>query len=414
MKKKLLSMAALITLLGGNLSIALATDELPTDPVTTTPAVVTTETAPTTTTETVTPTTTSAEVTAPAFQDFKDVPTTHPYYNAIIVLRYQKVLEGYPDNTFRPDQELNRAEALKLIFEVAKIDLTTGYAPAGFKDVEANAWYMGYLSRALFLEIVNGYPDGTFQPAKSVNLVEFLKMLELAQKVDLTNTNLNQLAYTDIMPGQWYTKYINYAKMYNLVDADADGKVYPEKALTRGRAAEIIYRFRNLLNQPKATTEPVVTPAPVATITDYALYVSASYRFAIQYPKKWFYSNIDNVDTAAIRTYGFGDKDLSINSPIVTLELLPDNTNFQPNLLYKTYNYLKETGDNNIIKLSTKIDGSTRIYRLTGPADQEETMLTMMASLTTNIEGLETTAAPVATTTPVSEATTNNDTTPTP
>lgn len=404
MNKKILSISLLLSLVGGNLTFA--TDELPTDPGATTATVISNETAPAT--ETTPTTTTSAEATTPAFQDFKDVPTNHPNYNAIIVLRYQKVLEGYPDNTFRPEQELNRVEALKLIFEVAKIDLTNGFSPASFNDLEANAWYMGYLSRALFLEIVNGYPDGSFQPAKSVNLVEFLKMLELAQKVDLSNTNLNQLAYTDIMPGQWYTKYINYAKMYNLVDADADGKVYPEKPLTRARAAEIIYRFRNLLNQPKDATEPVVTPAPVATITDFALYVSASYRFAIQYPKVWFYSSIDNTDATAIRTYGFGPKDLADNPPTVTLELLPDNANFQPNLLYKTYNYLKETGDNNTIKLSTKIDGSSRIYRLTGSADQEETMLTMMASLTANIEGLETTpvAADATPTTPATTETT--------
>lgn len=324
-----------------------------------------------------------------AFEDFKDVPVNAPNYNAIIVLRYQGVLNGYSDNTFRPTQSLNRVEALKLIFEAAQVDLQAGVAPANFADTETTAWYSGYLNRALFLEAVSGYSDGTFKPERPVNLVEFLKMLEIAHKVDLTNVNLNQLAYADIMPGQWYTKYVNYAKINNLLSPDKDNKIFPDQPVTRAAAAEIIYRFRNLLSRPQASTSAsgsVYGPTPLLS-TD-ALYVSVGYHFAVQYPKLWFYATITNLSTADIRTYGFGAKDPTANPPLVTLELLPDNKDFAPNLVYKTYNYLREEKDG-VVSLSTKIDGSSRIYKFSGSTEQENNMLTMLTSLTANITGLQ-------------------------
>ena len=328
---------------------------------------------------------------AKAFQDFSDVPVTDPNYTAIIVLRYQGVINGYPDNTFHPAKSLNRVEALKLIFEATQMEMQTGVAPAKFTDTESNAWYSGYLNRALFLEVINGYADGTFRPENEVNLVEFLKMLEIAQKVDLSDVNLNQLAYADTMPGQWYTKYVNYAKIHKLLTPDADNKIFPDKSVTRAQAAEIIYRFRNVLSRPVASTPAGNdTPALIGPVLlkDMALYVSSGYHFALQYPKLWFYATIDNPSADDIRTYGFGPKDLATNPPLVNLELLPDNKNFTPNLVYKTYNYQREEA-NGVVSFTTKIDGSTRLYRFSGSAAQEEEMLNMLTSLTSDITGLE-------------------------
>lgn len=334
----------------------------------------------------------SEPATTRAFEDFDDVSVDHPYYNAIIVLRYQGLLKGYEDNTYKPDQPLNRVEALKLVFEAAAISLNNGVAAADFSDTEDMAWYSGYLNKAVYLEVVNGYADGTFRPTQSVNLVEFLKMLELAQKVDLSNVELAQIPYADIMPGQWYSKYINYAKINNLLKTDDTNRVFPDQPLSRARAADIIYRYRNKLAQPVAPDDSGSdsSSANIIPVKDFALYVSASYKIAFQYPKIWFYSAfVEKPDANDIAVYGFGPKDLSTNPPLVTLELLPDSADFQTNLTHNDFAYFREEAANDQIKLSAKINGSTRIYRIAGPHEQEQNMLTMLESLTTNIEGLE-------------------------
>lgn len=348
-----------------------------------------------------------------AFEDFTDVPVDHPYYNAIIVLRYQGVISGYPDNTFRPEQPLNRVEALKLVFEVAAIAMNNGVAKAQFSDTEEMAWYSGYLNKAVYLEIVSGYADGTFRPDQAVNLVEFLKMLLLAQNVDLSAVNLNQLPYADVMPGQWYSKYINYAKIHDLIRVGEDNLVYPGEPLTRARAADIIYRFRNYNGADGAASgtedSSPDSQSAVVPVKDFALFVSASQKFAVQYPKVWFYSAfVEKLDPAALAVYGFGPDDLSANPPRVILELLPDSAGFTTNLYSEGFIYFREeksTGDSasgaSTVVLSAKIDGSTRIYRLTGPLEEEATMLTMLKSLTVDIDGLESynPATPAATST---------------
>ncbi len=338
--------------------------------------------------------TTATPTATKSFEDFADVPVDYPEYTPIIVLRYQGLLKGYEDNTFHPDQPLNRVEALKLVFEAAAIEISNGVAPANFTDTEAMAWYSGYLNKALFLEVVSGYPDGSFQPSKSVNTVEFLKMLLLAQKVDLSNTNLNQIPYADVMPGQWYTKYVNYAKINDLLKTGEDNKIYPDAPLTRARAADIIYRFRNMKAKPTGTstssTTTTTTSATVIPVKDFALYVSSAYKIAFQYPKTWYYSAfVEKLDPTDIAIYGFGPEDLSTNPPLVNLELLPDLADFQTNLVHNGFSYLREEGTDDTVKLSAKINGSSRIYRISGPHEQETNMLTMLESLTADIEGLE-------------------------
>ena len=55
------------------------------------------------------------EVTTP--NCFPDVGLTHPNMIAICALKGQDIIQGYPDGTFRPIKSLNRAELLKILIE---------------------------------------------------------------------------------------------------------------------------------------------------------------------------------------------------------------------------------------------------------------------------------------------------------
>ena len=46
---------------------------------------------------------------------FSDVSSDSQYYEAIEYLQENGIVEGYADGSFRPNQEVNRAEALKII-----------------------------------------------------------------------------------------------------------------------------------------------------------------------------------------------------------------------------------------------------------------------------------------------------------
>ncbi len=176
-------------------------------------------------------------------QVFSDVSVSNPNYTAITYLKVHGVINGYPDGTFKPDQVVNRAEALKIILlgSGEQVAATVDLEP--FRDVPRADWYATFVAKAKELGIVEGYADGTFKPAQTVNLVENLKILLLTQKVDLNTIVVISNPYADAFADQWYAKYVEYAKEKNLIDADGSNMIFPAQGMTRGKLAEAMYRL---------------------------------------------------------------------------------------------------------------------------------------------------------------------------
>ncbi len=106
---------------------------------------------------------------------FSDVSATAWYNNAISTLTNMGVISGYPDGTFRPNAGITRAEFAKIavsFFDV-NVDQTLG---TNFTDV-AGAWYTKYINLAVELNIVNGYADGTFRPNNLITRAEAMKIV---------------------------------------------------------------------------------------------------------------------------------------------------------------------------------------------------------------------------------------------
>lgn len=195
-------------------------------------------------------------ITAYALQTptFSDVSSTHPHYEAITNLKFNGVIEGYPDGTFKPDQPVNRVEVLKMIFEGLETDNPESLNSPTFSDTDLNAWYGEYLKKAYTLGMVEGYQDGTFKPAQTVNLVENLKLILEAAKVDLP-TDIPENPYNDTPKTEWYAKYVQHSKNLNLLDPDESDNVYPGKEMTRGDFAEVLWRLRTVIQQGLNTFE---------------------------------------------------------------------------------------------------------------------------------------------------------------
>ncbi|MFA6528300.1 MAG: S-layer homology domain-containing protein [Candidatus Gracilibacteria bacterium] len=171
-----------------------------------------------------------------ASASFTDVATGSQYYAAITYLQEKGVIEGYTDGSFKPDQDVTRAEALKLILVGSGItieELTTYEFP--FSDLENDAWYLKYINKGYELEIISGYEDGTFKPNQNVNLVEALKMLLIAKGVDLSTV--------PVETSDWFEPYTAYAENLNLIELQDDGLLHPDQTLSRAEISEIIYRL---------------------------------------------------------------------------------------------------------------------------------------------------------------------------
>jgi hypothetical protein len=162
---------------------------------------------------------------------FTDVRGTHPHAEAIAYVQSQGIVNGYSDGTFRPNETINRVELLKILVESQYRQTAECKTTFNYSDTLKEAWYQRYVQVASCLNLVSGYPDGSFQPAKAINISEASKMISNAFQY-----------HNNPETAVWYEQYVN-----NLAARSALPTTIKSisSELTRGQVAEIIYRLKN-------------------------------------------------------------------------------------------------------------------------------------------------------------------------
>lgn len=178
---------------------------------------------------------------------FRDIPAGSPAAEAAEYLRSVGILSGYPDGTFRPDQKVNRAEAIKIIIApLLKQEALDQLTSTPFSDIKTGDWYLPFVEAARQNSIVDGPPSKTaFNGTKPVTKMEFVKMLLLAYRIDPNAySEINLPLSMDVTdPAAWYYPYLRYAVTASMTMITAEGTFDPGRELTRGDTALILYRF---------------------------------------------------------------------------------------------------------------------------------------------------------------------------
>ncbi len=103
---------------------------------------------------------------------FSDVPTNHPYYEAIMQLQQAGIIDG-SDGAFNPDAPMTRAQMAKVI--VLAFGLTPG-GTSNFQDVSKTHWSYDYIAALEAHGIALG-DNGKFNPNEPVTRSEFVAFL---------------------------------------------------------------------------------------------------------------------------------------------------------------------------------------------------------------------------------------------
>ena len=111
---------------------------------------------------------------------YRDVPDSAWYHAGLDWAVAEGIVRGFPDGTFRPRDDVNRAQLAWWLWTYA--DSPTGAADHGFTDVPAGAWYSDGLDWVAAHGVVAGYPDGTYRPDATATRAAVTRMLfRLAQ-----------------------------------------------------------------------------------------------------------------------------------------------------------------------------------------------------------------------------------------
>jgi len=161
---------------------------------------------------------------------------------AIEFLRDHEIINGYPDGTFQPERALNRAELTKIVIESLGLDLVD--TEDCFPDIEADDWFAKYVCTAKNLGWIKGYNDGSFKPEQTINHAEAMKIIALASEWKLEGEGFSPeegTRFQDMDLSQWYAEYVLIAEEFNFLPFGS--RFEPAADMTRRDFAEIYYRL---------------------------------------------------------------------------------------------------------------------------------------------------------------------------
>lgn len=163
---------------------------------------------------------------------FTDVTDGTEVYKAVNVLNKLGVINGYDDGTFKPDNNVTRAEFTAMLLRTRGMGAvgSTSLDNPPFPDVVTPdvSWAIGNIRTAHSMGIINGYDDGTFKPSNNVSYEEAIKMIVCA------------LGYGEMgnEGAAWYSKYLNTAIQLKFTDGVKGTIGAPA---TRAMIAQMLY-----------------------------------------------------------------------------------------------------------------------------------------------------------------------------
>ncbi|MGG1649741.1 S-layer homology domain-containing protein [Paenibacillus sp. NRS-1780] len=129
----------------------------------------------------------SVQVNGNGSRTFTDVPASHWAYNELTNAVNAGYISGYADNKLKPNGKVTRQEAAAIVGKA--IGLTAGNAADVTKFIDSNkigSWAKISVAAAAEQKIINGYPDGKFQPMKSLTRAEAIAILDAASGYNLS------------------------------------------------------------------------------------------------------------------------------------------------------------------------------------------------------------------------------------
>lgn len=156
-------------------------------------------------------------------------------------------VDGYPDGTFAPDRTVTRAEFAVMLGRA--LGWTNGSALAFADAATIPDWATEAIAGAVQAGVINGYPDGSFRPDRGIGRVEAAVMI--AKAAGLTPAGGGRTAFADDgeIP-EWAKPLIEAGRADNLLRGSGGNKFVPSALTTRAEAVVLLkrleaYRQRN-------------------------------------------------------------------------------------------------------------------------------------------------------------------------
>ncbi len=167
-----------------------------------------------------------------------------------------------------PNEGMQRGKAIELMVVLSQFNVGTVSIDINrptFSDVGSTSSHAAYIEFAAQAGLINGYPDGTFKPDRTVNRAEALKIVFTFNKEDIASElrGLELLAYyeleknpfSDVDLEQWYAPYIIAAYSHGIIKGYGDGTYKPGNEVSHAEFLKIATLSQNIQNAVELASE---------------------------------------------------------------------------------------------------------------------------------------------------------------
>lgn len=143
-------------------------------------------------------------------------------------------LAGYPGGTFGPDQNMTRAEAAQMFYNLLlekDVEITVE-----FEDVPADAWYAKPVNTLASLGILSGVGNGRFDPERSITRAEFTVIAMKFANTSGGGVNI----FSDVNEDDWFYSAVVDSTQYGWINGYPDGTFRPEATISRAEVTVIV------------------------------------------------------------------------------------------------------------------------------------------------------------------------------
>ncbi|WP_239618028.1 S-layer homology domain-containing protein [Cohnella mopanensis] len=165
--------------------------------------------------------------------------------SSIIKAAMQQIVTGFPDNTYRPNQAVTRAQFSVMLMRTLGIkesDKALSFADAD----EIPAWAKQAVATAAQQGYVQGYENGTFRPDAKITQVEMASVVARVLKLAVDSNVATSFADDTDIP-KWAKGTVEAARQYGVVTGRSNNRFEPQAAVTRAEAAVILLRLTDHL-----------------------------------------------------------------------------------------------------------------------------------------------------------------------
>lgn len=172
-------------------------------------------------------------------ENYSDLSNGHWAYNEIMYLAMKNIISGYPDGSFQPNKSVTRAEAAKMLTIALNLPIDEG--KSNYRDVTSNHWAKNYIAAVSKAGLFKGHPNGTFAPDDKLTRAEMAKVVSIAYKLEGSKMNY----FKDVKTTHWAKEYISKLYENGITTGFPDKTFRPEESTKRSEYSVFLTRSLN-------------------------------------------------------------------------------------------------------------------------------------------------------------------------